>query len=192
MRKKSLQLLIIYILSFPVSAGTAEHPELKAFPLAEKGMERFVIVLPVQNQSVEDLSKVELIVGKDILTDGVNLIRLSNTIKPRQLEGWGYTYYQVSGSSNTINTLMANPEGAQQVTQFVAAPSLHIRYNSRLPIVVYVPQGYQVRYRIWQAADEILNAQKNELLGSNFVRPLALHVSMGLTSSGKLTQPIDS
>ena len=26
-----------------------------------------------------------------------------------------------------------------------------MRYNSRLPIVVYVPAGVEVRYRIWRA-----------------------------------------
>ena len=29
-----------------------------------------------------------------------------------------------------------------------------IRYNSRLPIVVYAPEEAEVRYRIWSAAPE--------------------------------------
>jgi ecotin len=29
-----------------------------------------------------------------------------------------------------------------------------IRYNSRLPVVVYAPEGVEVRYRIWSAAPE--------------------------------------
>jgi ecotin len=29
-----------------------------------------------------------------------------------------------------------------------------IRYNSRLPVVVYVPEGVEVRYRIWSASSE--------------------------------------
>jgi ecotin len=31
-----------------------------------------------------------------------------------------------------------------------------LRYNSRLPLVVYVPVGVEVRYRIWKADQEIL------------------------------------
>jgi len=27
-----------------------------------------------------------------------------------------------------------------------------IRYNSRLPVVVYAPEGVEVRYRVWSAA----------------------------------------
>jgi ecotin len=29
-----------------------------------------------------------------------------------------------------------------------------LRYNSRLPIVVYVPEGVEVRYQIWSAGKE--------------------------------------
>ena len=30
-----------------------------------------------------------------------------------------------------------------------------IRYNSRLPIVVYAPEGVEVRYRLWIASPEV-------------------------------------
>ena len=32
-------------------------------------------------------------------------------------------------------------------------------YNSRLPIVTYVPEGFSVRYRIWAAGDDIGHAK---------------------------------
>jgi ecotin len=34
------------------------------------------------------------------------------------------------------------------------------RYNSRMPIVVYVPKGAEVRYRIWKAGKETNAAQE--------------------------------
>ena len=149
MRNKLRQVLIFGLVVLSVSAARAEHPELKAFPAAQEGMERFVIVLLHKERGEENSFQVELIVGKEILTDGVNLVRLANTIEARPLEGWGYTYYEVTGSSETLSTMMAPPEGAPQVKTFVTAAPLHIAYNSRLPIVVYVPTGYEVRYRIW-------------------------------------------
>jgi ecotin len=159
MRNTLIQLLMIGLVAFTVPACAADHPELKAFPVAKQGMERFTIVLPHKERGEEDLFKVELIVGKEMLTDGVNLIRLGNTIEARPLAGWGYTYYEVAGSStNTISTMMAPPEGAPKIKQFITAPSLQVRYNSRLPIVIYVPNGYQVRYRIWQASGKIMEA----------------------------------
>ena len=69
---------------------TAAEP-LDAFPLAQKGMERFVIVLPQHDNGQEEKLKVEIIVGREILTDGVNRQRLGNSIEPRSLKGWGYT-----------------------------------------------------------------------------------------------------
>lgn len=50
-------------------------------------------------------------------------------------------------------TLMAVDPNAPKVDRFVpigGEPYL-IRYNSRLPVVVYVPEGVAVRYRIWSA-----------------------------------------
>jgi hypothetical protein len=35
-----------------------------------------------------------------------------------------------------------------------------IRYNSRLPIVVYVPEGVEVRYRLWTAGTETKAVEK--------------------------------
>jgi ecotin len=160
MQNPLMQLLIVGLVVLSVSAARAEHPQLKAFPAAQEGMERFVIVLPHKERGEEDAFQVELIVGKEILTDGVNLVRLANTIEARPLEGWGYTYYEVTGASETLSTRMAPPEGTPQVKTFVTASPLHISYNSRLPIVVYAPTGYEVRYRIWEASETTWKAEK--------------------------------
>jgi ecotin len=145
---------------FSASAFGAEHPELRAFPPAKEGVERFVIVLQHKERGEEDNFQVEIIVGKEMLTDGVNRVRLGNIIEPRPLPGWGYTYYEVTGSPATMSTMMAPPPGAPMVTTFVTATPLLVRYNSRLPIVVYVPTGYAVRYRIWQAPGTAEKAEK--------------------------------
>jgi ecotin len=150
--------IILALLSFFTYA--AEHSELKAFPPPQDGMDRFVIVLPHKERGEEEAFGVELIVGREMLTDGVNLVRLGNTIEPRPLQGWGYTYYEVTGPSATMSTLMAPPPGAPQVKKFVTAAPLRINYNSRLPVVVYVPRGYEVRYRIWEASETMHRAEK--------------------------------
>lgn len=148
------QLLTIAILLMNTTAFSAEHSPLKAFPAAEEGKQRFVIALPHKERSEEQAFKVELIAGKNMQTDGVNQVLLGTSIEPKPLKGWGYTYYEVSGSGHAMTTLMAPPEGAPKVTQFVSGTPLLIRYNSRLPIVVYAPEGYEVHYRIWQAPEE--------------------------------------
>ena len=151
MKNRLTRFLIIGLALFSVRAFGVEHPELKAFPPAKEGMERLVIVLPHKERGGEDGFKVELIPGKTMLTDGVNLMRIGTTIVPHPLKGWGYTYYEVTGSDVAMSTMMAAPEGEQKVDRFVQGSSLHIRYNSSLPIVIYVPKGYGIQYRIWNA-----------------------------------------
>ena len=59
-------------------------------------------------------------------------------------------------------TLMAVDPHAPKVSRFIALggePYL-IRYNSRLPIVVYAPEGVEIRYRIWSASPETKAVEK--------------------------------
>ena len=53
-------------------------------------------------------------------------------------------------------TQMAIDPNAPKLNRFITLggePYL-IRYNSRLPVVVYAPEGVEVRYRIWSAEPE--------------------------------------
>jgi len=152
-------LILGTVLQFPAAYASGKSP-LDAFPAPEDGVERFVIELPDKARGDEDAFKVEIVAGKKLLTDGVNLYRLANAIEPRSLQGWGYTYYEVTGSGETIGTLMAPPEGTPMAERFVMCEPLLLRYNSGLPIVVYAPAGYQLRYRIWQANPTYTDAQQ--------------------------------
>jgi ecotin len=128
---------------------------MKAFPPAEKGMERYVLQLPPQED--EAAFKVELIVGKEVTTDERNRYFFGGTIEAKNIEGWGYTRYVVPKLGPMAGTMMAVDPNAQKVARFITLsgnPYL-IRYNSRLPVVVYVPKGVEVRYRIWRAGEEV-------------------------------------
>jgi len=144
-------------LHIQLASASGKSP-LEAFPAPEDGLQRFVIELPEKARDEEDAFKVEIVAGKQILTDGVNRYRLANRIEARSLKGWGYTFYEVTGSGETMGTLMAPPEGTPMVERFVAGEPILVRYNSRLPIVVYAPMDYQVRYRIWQASETFTDA----------------------------------
>lgn len=54
-------------------------------------------------------------------------------------------------------TLMAVDPKAPRVARFIplGGEPYIIRYNSKLPIVIYLPEGAEVRYRIWTASEEI-------------------------------------
>jgi len=143
-----------------VPAMGAAHKELKAFPEAQEGMERFVIALPHKDRSEEGNFAVELVAGQTMMTDGVNQMRMGLKIESRPLKGWGYTFYEVTGKTIPSSTLMAPPPGAPKVRKFVSGTPLQIRYNSRLPIVIYAPKGTKIRYRIWEAPPEMKEVEK--------------------------------
>ena len=92
-------------------------------------------------------------VGKTVRVDAQNRYFFAGRIEAETVEGWGFTRYIVRKLGPMGGTLMAIDPDAPKVERFIALggePYL-IRYNSRLPVVVYVPEGVAVRYRIWSA-----------------------------------------
>ncbi len=135
------------------AAGPAED-NLKAFPPAEEGMVRYVLQLPEQTD--ESAFMVELIVGKTVEVDAQNRFFFGGRIEAETIVGWGYTRYVVGKLGAMAGTRMAADPNAPKVARFITLggePYL-VRYNSRLPIVIYVPEGAEARYRIWSAAAE--------------------------------------
>jgi ecotin len=139
---------------FAVPAGLAAD-NMQAFPAAGEGMVRYVLQLP--QQADESGFKVELVVGKTVETDTANRYFFGGRIEEETIKGWGFPRYKVSKLGPMAGTLMAVDPDAPKVARFITlggAPYL-IRYNSRLPVVVYVPEGVEVRYRIWSAGAEL-------------------------------------
>ena len=140
----------------------AEEAEryVKAFPPAGEGQTRFVVQLPHKERGEDDNFKVEIFVGKVMPTDGVNQVRLGGEIESKLLDGWGFTYYSVEAFGPAASTLIGVPPGTPEVKKFVSMPSLLIPYNSRVPLVIYVPKAGEVRYRIWQASETMNSANQ--------------------------------
>jgi len=121
-------------------------------------MQRYVIELPALED--ESLKQVELIIGKTVPTDGVNRHFFGGKITRETIQGWGYSYYELKAIGPMAGTLMAGPPDAPKVDTFV--PVRHgvglLRYNSKLPLVVYVPEGVEVNYRLWSTESELVAA----------------------------------
>ena len=149
----TLLLLFTIVPLVSTAHGQEGKKYLKAFPKASKGMTRYVIHLPDKKRGEDSNFRVEIIVGKEILTDGVNKVRLGGKIEAKPLKGWGFTYYQVDEFGQPMSTLIGVPEGTPKKKKFVSLPSKTINYNSRVPLVIYVPQGGEVRYRVWKASE---------------------------------------
>jgi ecotin len=123
---------------------------LQAFPPAEAGMVRHVIELPAQED--ESSLKVELIVGKTVKTDASNRYFFIGTLETENIPGWGYERHILRKLGPMAGTLMAVDPDAPKVERFISlgGETRLLRYNSRLPLVVYVPVDAEIRHRIWR------------------------------------------
>lgn len=143
-------------------AAALAHPNLKPYPPAADGMKRLVIVLDGAGKdnpgggpvAGEDDMEVELIAGATIETDGANRVRLMGVgIEEGTVQGWGYSFWTVSGDPGKVaSTMMMPGPDAVRENRFVSGASKKIRYNSRLPVVIYCPSNMECRYRIWKAS----------------------------------------
>ena len=135
-------------------AGAQPLEKVAPYPKAEKGMKRQVIQLTPEKD--ESTLKVELLIGQTLEVD-CNQHRLGGELDSKTLEGWGYDYYVFDKVTSPVSTMMACPDGKKE-KQFVMAglgDAGMLRYNSRLPIVVYTPANIDVKYRIWRADETI-------------------------------------
>ena len=142
----------------PAVLALANADDLKPYPSAQAGQERMVIHLPALSD--EAAHKVEILVGQQRKVD-CNRHAFEGTLTEEVVSGWGYPYYELRAVGPLISTLMGCPPNEQPRDTFVLVhgDGFLQRYNSRLPVVVYVPTGFEVRYRIWEAGPEIGQAQ---------------------------------
>jgi ecotin len=119
------------------------------YPDPAPGQERKVIYLPPLDSDMEENHmRVQLIAGRHEDCEDGRLYHLTGIITEDVVEGWGYSYYVVT--LGDIYAAHRTPADTENATSFVAMfEKPMLRYNSKLPIVVYVPEGAEVHYRVW-------------------------------------------
>lgn len=162
MRKLTTSLLLLLpVLGISAAAQAADPASdlMKPYPPATNEMQRNVMTLPALSD--EDNYRVELIIGKMMATD-CNPTRLLGELREETAKGWGYPYYNVTLAPQTVSTRMACPEGSKKMrlVTLPAASEKLLRYNSKLPLVVYAPADVKVSYRVWQASDQVVAAHQ--------------------------------
>ncbi|MFN7573074.1 MAG: ecotin family protein [Betaproteobacteria bacterium] len=139
------------VAAFAATSALAQSADLKPFPPPAAGQQRFAIRVPALAD--EDARRVQVLVGKTVEVD-CNRMMFGAPVERRTAQGWGFDYYVVGPFGQAASTMMACPPDAPKRREFVAAhtPELEwLRYNSKLPLVIYAPTGAEVRYRIWSA-----------------------------------------
>jgi ecotin len=154
-RVNAAGILIAFAGSLGSFQAVAAADDLKPFPEAGTGYRRVVIRLPVVEAPGD--RRVELIFGKMMEVD-CNRHFLSGRLARKVAQGWGYDYLVLDKVSGPASTMMACPPDEPKRSIFVRvdpgrddAQNGWQRYNPKLPIVIYVPDGIEVRYRIWTA-----------------------------------------
>ena len=143
----------LIVAALPSAAHAAKLEEVAPFPKPESGFARQVIHLTPQAR--EDDYQVEILVGKTLNVD-CNRQRLGGILEEKNLEGWGYPFYRLEKVIGPMSTFMACPDGkSHQDFVPVVGDGFMLRYNSKLPIVLYVPKDVEVRYRIWSASSKV-------------------------------------
>ena len=154
-----MKTLLALVLTLVTTVSFATD-NMKAFPPADEGMVRYVINLP--EQADETGWRVELLVGKTVQTDAANRYFFAGTLETETIEGWGFDRHILRKLGPMAGTLMAVEPDAPKVERFItlAGEPRLLRYNSRLPLVVYVPEGVEVRYRFWRADEAVATAEQ--------------------------------
>lgn len=135
-----------------VVMGQESRDNLKAYPAPEAGMKRCVIHLESKANEESDY-RIEVLVGKTVEVDQVNRYFFGGKLEEVTIEGWGFPKYVVKELGPMAGTRIAPDPSAPQAKRFVALGGEQqlLRYNSRLPLVVYVPGDAEVRLRVWKA-----------------------------------------
>jgi len=158
MIKEIILTLALILTGTSLYAADASKDKTYMFPKAKEGFVQHVIEVPKTENDYDH--KVELLIGKTMLVD-CNKHSLRGKIETVNLKGWGYKYLEISNIHHGPTTMMVcpTPKTEKFVTLYMGDEALR-RYNSRSPIVAYVPEGYEVRYRIWNAEEKVQQAKQ--------------------------------
>ncbi|MEH0791665.1 hypothetical protein KW882_05285 [Vibrio parahaemolyticus] len=123
-----------------------EHKNIKMYKKAPNGFVRQVVTLsPLEN---EHDAKIELMFKKPIMAD-CNVRGWFGKLTEEPVKGWGYSTYTLDDKIPMASTMMfCNEE--PELEMLYSQPQELMRYNSRLPIVVYTPSGVEMDVRVWQ------------------------------------------
>lgn len=131
----------------------------KIFPAAKEGYKKMIIEVPYSNLDAD--KKIEFYVGKWMDVDGCNSFGLMGTYEQKELQGWGYNYWTFETKGDVRSTMMACPDSPNR-NLFVSAEPQMVDYNGRMPIIIYVPDGYDVQFKIFKAEPDTYRASESK------------------------------
>lgn len=133
-------------LALLAAAPSGPPSDISMFPAAAPSMKQ-VVIRPGRLANENQL-RIEFYAGQTRTID-CNMVSLAAGLTRRDLSGWGYPYWEMPVPSPAVSTRMGCPRKSERKA-FVHGTPETVPYRSALPIVVYVPVGYSVRYMLWR------------------------------------------
>jgi ecotin len=162
MTKLSIIITALTTILFASNAIAQKQPkkfeklDISIYPKTKQDSKRIIIQLPIEKN--EDNLKIELFVGIEKMAD-CNSHTLEGKSTKKNIDGGAYNYFIIESTGVSVSTKMACLDAPTR--KFVTMQPILTSYNSKLPIVLYVPQNIEVKYRIWRA-DTIIQKVKSK------------------------------
>ncbi|MBU2898328.1 ecotin family protein [Vibrio hepatarius] len=123
-----------------------EQKNIQMYKEAPSGFMRHIVTLsPLVN---EYDAKIELMFKKPTMAD-CNVKGWFGELTEETVKGWGYRTYTLDDKLPMASTMMFCNEEPELKMLYSQTQGL-MRYNSRLPIVVYTPSEVEMDVRVWQ------------------------------------------
>lgn len=143
---KKIILSVMFMLSLLSISKTVKKEDI--YPKAEQGMVKHIVILDEKADEGSYLIKLKF--GREEVIDCNQHFLIDGKIEEKVLEGYGYTYYEFKGSDKMASTLMACGTQAKTKKDVFYNSEEIIRYNSKLPVVIYAPKDVFVNYTVYE------------------------------------------
>lgn len=124
------------------------------------GMIKHAIFLEAQPD--EKFYKIELYAVKSASVDDCNKHFLIGEFETKNLEGWGYDYYIFQSNGSIMSTKMACIKSSYSYKDVASSQTQTTRYISAIPLIVYAPQGVNIKYKLWKQEPKEYDAKAYE------------------------------
>ena len=132
---------IFLFAAWAAGLGAAAAQDAIVVPDAPAGFKRYDISTAA---TADAPRRIEFFVGKSMTID-CNQHMLNGEFVRGEAQGAAYFTFQTDG--RTSSTKIACPDETKKA--FVIGPAMLVDASERAPLVVYAPDGYELRYHIW-------------------------------------------
>lgn len=139
----------LFSLFLTVGVVAQEKDKKVLFPSPQDGWERVEVDLPAIKKGMGEY-RVEFTAGFEMETDMCNPYSLIGEWVENVVKNTDLVYYIASTKGQVVKAMNECPSEKMK-SQFVGLKSNSMLHNGGQSLVVYIPEGYQLRYRLWSA-----------------------------------------